>query len=406
MFALSRLWSRRPRRIYLDYAAATPLAPSVRRVLLETAGRVYGNPSAIHAEGVAARAVVEAARTSLARTFGVRPSGVTFTGSGTESNNLAILGAVYARHAAGVPFADMEIVSTAIEHPSIMQTLAHLMTLGVTVHTVPVLESGIIEQAAVKECLSPQTVLVTFAYANSEVGVVQPVSALVRLVRTYERDTGTRILVHIDAAQAPLWLSCRLDQLQADVMTLDAGKCNGPKGVGAVVVRHGVALEPVSYGGPQEAGLRPATENVPGIAAAAEAFTLAQAGYVERSLDVTQLRDQCITDLEQLPGVVLNGDRVRRLANNINISIPGLDTEFAAVVLDEAGIACSTKSACSGAGGGQSVVVAAMTGDTARAQSTLRFTLSPHTTTRELDTLVGVLQAHIARMSAFLETIQ
>ncbi len=394
--------SQSGRRIYLDHAAATPLLPEVVTAMRAAEAAHFANPSAIHSDGVAARREIDGARASLARVLGVRENGIVFTGSGTESNNLAILGALYARHKEGVAFADMEIITTAIEHPSVTQTVAFAASLGVQVTAVPVDEGGQIVFAEFLKLLSPKTVLVTFAYVNSEIGVVQSVGKLARAVRAYEREHAVRMLVHVDAAQAPLWLPCQLEQLQADILSLDAGKCGGPKGVGVVATRHGVSLSPVMFGGPQEGGLRPATENVVGIMGAVVAIEVAQRGYKDRSAHVAKLRDIFMNELLQIDGVVVNGDRESRVANNVNISIPGVDSEFAVICLDEAGIACSTKSACSGATGGGSTVVKAISGDAARATSTIRFTLGPSTTEAELSRTVAVLKAHVAKTLTFL----
>lgn len=361
----------------------------------------FANPSAIHEEGVAARRLIDDAREKLARTLGVRAVDVTFTGSGTESNNLAILGAVEARHTAGVAYADMQVITTPIEHPSIAMTMQALAARGVQVVYLPVNAEGKLTVADLAAALTPQTVLVAFALVNSEIGVIQPAGALARAVRAYERTAGTRVTVHLDAAQAPLWLSCELGRYHVDTIALDAGKCNGPKGVGVLARRHGVALKSIMHGGPQEHDLRPATENVVGIVGAAEAIVLAQAAYETRATAVARVRDAGIELLTKLPGVVLNGSPDERVANNINISIPGLDSEYAVIVLDAAGIAASTKSACSGATTGGSSVVRAISGDDARANSTIRLTLGDASTIAEISHVRDVLKEHIDRMTPF-----
>ncbi len=398
---LQMLLAQKRRRVYLDHAAATPLLPAVARAMHAVEAVHFANPSAIHAEGVAARKVVDGARAKLARLLAVREPGIVFTGSGTESNNLAIIGTVQARHQAGVAYTDMEVVTTAIEHPSVTRAMEYLETLGVKVLRVPVSELGHITYEKFVAALTPKTVLVSFAYVNSEVGVVQRVSKLARAAAEAAKRWSTSIVVHVDAAQAPLWLPCQLDRLHVDLMSLDAGKCGGPKGVGVVAMRHGVTLAPVLFGGPQEGGLRPATENVSGIVGGVVALMAAQEGYKARAIKVTALRDEFMAALLQINCVVINGDRESRVANNVNISIPGLDSEFAVICLDEAGIACSTKSACSGAGGGGSHVVKAITGDAARATSTIRFTLGPNTTEAEIKKTVSVLKTHVAKMLKF-----
>ena len=389
------------KRIYLDYAAATPVRRAVLDAMRPYERDMFANASAIHTEGVQARRAIEEARAKLARTLKIRPTGVVFTGSGTESNNLAILGAVEARHAEGVAYADMEVVSTQIEHPSVARTLEHLQTVGVTVRYIKIDEEGLVLLSSLQEVLSENTVIVSFAYANSEIGTVQEVGKLARIVRAFEKQHDARILVHIDAAQAPLWLPCQLDSLHVDILTLDAGKCYGPKGVGVLAMRHGVSLTSVSYGGPQESGLRPATENTAGIVGAVEAFVLAQDNRKKRAYKSTVLRDAMIALLLRIDGVVLNGSEENRIANNVNISIPGIDTEFAVISLDVAGIACSTKSACSGAGGDGSAVVRAVSGDESRAVSTIRFSLGEETTTREIRKAVDILENHVTKMHTF-----
>lgn len=364
----------------------------------------FGNPSAIHAEGIAARSAVESSRQKVATTLGIRPEGVLFTSGGTESNNLAILGRLkYLARKEGIAYSDMEVITTRIEHPSIMSLVPVIEATGVTVRFVEVDGEGKITVAALEKVLSPKTVLVTFAYANSEVGVVQNVSRLVRTVRQFEKTHthGRRIVIHIDAAQAPLWLPCSLTPLGVDMMSLDVGKCNGPKGVGMLVLRGNVPLLPILYGGGQEQGLRPGTENVANIVGAATALTLAQADYQERAVSVSKLRDSFIDLLtEALPEVLLNGPQgEERLANNINISLPKLDTEYAVVYLDAQGIAASTKSACAGAGGGESTVVSTMTGNSERAKSTIRLSLSTDTTLADAKYVVEILLRFKAKMN-------
>lgn len=393
-------WKTPQKRIYLDHAAATPVRPEVVQAMLPYLTEAYGNPSAIHTEGAQGRQAVENARTTIARLTRTRPEDLVFTSCGTESNNLTIYGYLrFLTETHGRAFTDCEIVSTRLEHPSVLEVLGHVESHGVVVKFVDVDADGKILLPSLQAALSPKTVLVTFAYANSEVGVVQDVHRLARVVKKYARETEQEIVVHLDASQAPLWLSCELDRLGVDLMTLDVGKCCGPKGVGMLVRRHGVELMPIMLGGGQEGGLRAGTENVAAIVGAATAFEIAQAGWVARSEQVQQLRDTFIEQLCALPGVVLNGSKENRLANNVNISLPGFDTEYAVVMLDKAGIAASTKSACSGAGSGQSGVVYELTKDAARAAATIRFSLGEETTEKDIEKVVETLRGFIEKMS-------
>ncbi len=382
------------KRVYLDYAAATPMLPEVQKIITETYN-FFANPSAIHKEGVEARRLLEAARLKLGRLLKVRPEGVVFTGNGTESNNLAIYGLLRKLRESGKEFSDMAVISTQLEHPSITKVLEHLEELGVEVRYVKVEESGLVSISSFNDLLDEKVVLVTLAYVNSEIGVVQPVSKLARTVKKFNQVSDTNIKVHTDAAQAPLWLPCQFDVLGVDMLSLDAGKCNGPKGVGVLALRHGVQLSGVLLGGGQEFGLRSGTENLPQILGSVEAIVLAQEGREERSAAVATLRDELIKALQAIDGVVVNGSLENRVANNVNVSISGVDGEFAVISMDEAGFAISTKSACSGAGGGGSKVVETISGDAARAATTLRITLGPENTKADITHFVAALSTHV-----------
>lgn len=388
-------------RVYLDWAAATPLLPEAKAAMLPYLESDFGNPSAIHQEGVIARQAVETAREQVARAVSVRPEFVTFTAGGTEGNNLAILGTIEQLRRQGREYSSMQILTTKIEHPSVGRTFSHLESLGVEVITVPVLETGKIDLSTLKSLISEKTVLLSTALINSEIGTIQSTRAIKKVLSEADARFETRIVFHVDAAQAPLWVSCQFDTVAADVLVLDAAKCCGPKGVGVFVRSPRVAIAPTIFGGGQEAGLRAGTENVAGIVGAAVAIESAQGSWRERAELVRAVRDQAISMIAtELPEAILNGaSREDRVANNINISIPGLDTEFATVVLDRKGFAVSTKSACSGAGGGESVVVKETTGDPARATSTLRITLGPDTTVQQLQALIAALKTHIEKMS-------
>ncbi|QQR65369.1 cysteine desulfurase [Candidatus Kaiserbacteria bacterium] len=390
--------AKKKKRIHLDYASATPVHADVYKTMQPYVCDMWANPSALYAEGVAVREVIENSRERLARVLCVRPGDVTFTSGGTEANNLALIGAVGAQHKKGRAYTDIEIIATRIEHPSIMETLAYLAKRGVVVTYVPVDNEGLVDIQVLETLLNTKTVLVTFAYVNSEVGVIQEVKKITRMVRKWNEAHSEHVLVHTDASQAPLWLPCALDMLGVDMMTLDAGKCYGPKGVGVLVHRQWVEIVPVVFGGGQEAGLRSGTESVPLIVGCVTALLRAQKEWQSRSTTVALLRDRFITLLSTIPGIVLNGSATLRVANNVNISIPGLDTEYAVIWLDAKGIAASTKSACGAQGSTGSYVVREMTHDEARATATLRFTLGEETTETDIVTATTVLASFAVRM--------
>lgn len=379
-------------RVYLDYAAATPVRKEVLDAMLPYFCEYFWNPSSIHAEGVVAHEALMRAREEVARLLGVRSDGVTFTSGGTEANNLGILGSIEIRHQMGIPYGAMEVISTAIEHPSITRTLTELGKRGVVIRTVPVTEEGLIEVPALTALLSTKTVLVTYAYVNSEIGVVQHVRDIARCIKKHNEATGMGVHHHLDACQAPLWLPCSVEQLGVDSLSLDAGKCYGPKGVGALITKHGHVPANQLYGGDQEGGRRPGTENLPSIIGFATALAHSVGMHKTRSEQVRELRDDCIRAIrESVPGAVVNGSLKDRVANNINISFPGVESEFLVIMLDHEGFAVSTRSACSGKKAGGSEVVYALSGDITRATSTLRITLGEETTKKELTHFVSVL---------------
>lgn len=387
-------------RVYLDYAAATPLSKEAFSAMKPFLVSSFANASAIHKEGVEARWAVEEARGRVATTLQVRPEFVTFTSGGTESNNLAIIGTIEHLLARGLASGNMEVVTTQIEHPSVLNTMKALEARGVGVKYVSVDSDGFVKIEELQKMLSEKTVLFSVAYANSEIGVVQKVHAIKKALDAAEKKFGTKIMFHLDAAQAPLWLSCKFDSLNADLLALDVGKCHGPKGVGILMRSRRATLGPTLFGGGQESGLRPGTENVAGMIGASVSLVEAQKDFKTRAEKVMKVRDGGIGHLlKEIPRAVLNGPTgEQRLANNINISIPGFDTEFATVVLDKHGFAVSTKSACAGAGGGESVVVKIISDDPALSRSTLRISLSPETTLQNLKDLTKVLKAHIDMM--------
>ncbi len=395
-------FKKKQRRIHLDYAATTPLDLSVLAAMQPYLTELWANPSALYREGVVVREAIESARAQLAQTLHIRARDVTFTSGGTEANNLAIAGVIEAAVEQGRFYTDIEVITTSLEHPSILELLKWYARRGVVIKYVPTTAEGLIEVRALADLLSARTILVTFAYVNSEIGVIQPVKQITRCVRAHNTKQGTAVLTHIDACQAPLWLSCELDRLGVDLLTLDAGKCYGPKGFGILARRHHVPLVPMMRGGDQEYGFRPGTENPALIVGGVMAIVRAQKEWEVRSARVTDLRNYFITKLEAaIPAVHLNGSRTERVANNVNISIPGLDTEYAVIALDATGIAAATKSACGGARGGGSTVVRAVSNNEALARSTLRFTLGEETIREEIEITITALKRHCEQMKNY-----
>lgn len=392
----------KPRRIYLDLAAATPLWGGIKKVMAPFESVDFGNASSLHAEGRAAKRAVSDAREKVARILKSREDEVFFTSGGTEGNNTAIQGLIQAVLRSGRKIDDCEVLTTGAEHPSILELIPVLRSWGVVVKQIPVDSEGLIKMHEFERLLSEKTVLVSIAYAGSELGVVQDVKKMTHIVRLHRKAHKTAFpYVHIDACQAPLYLPLAVDSLGVDIMVVDAGKFHGPKGVGILYKKHGVPMDPLLYGGGQEGGLRSGTENTALIVGCAEALRIAQADRVVRAERTQELRDYAFEKLcASIDGIVVNGSRESRLPSNINISIPGIDGNFAVVVLDTKGIAVSTKSACSGASGSGSKAVYALGGDDARALSTIRATLGETTTRAELDRFVTELKRHVDKTRA------
>lgn len=397
------------KRCYLDHASTTPLDQRVRRVMEPFFARDFGNPSSIHAEGVAAKKAIDEARTKIARCLEAHAEEIIFTSGGTEANNLAIFGALAAFTRSGLVKA--HIVTTNIEHSSVLEPLRALERLGrAEVSYVPVESDGIVSPEKVIAAIRQSTVLVSVMYANNEIGTIQPIRRIGKMMydlrfRNYEsrsrrlnakrstlniRNEKAYPLFHCDACQAPLYLNCLVNALGVDLLTLDGHKLYGPKGVGALYVRRGTPLTPQIFGGGQERGLRSTTENMPGIVGFAEAIRIATVEREKESARVERLRDHLYFLIRANKHidrrVVVNGSMKEneRLPSNLNISLPGVDTEFLTLQLDAAGIACSTKSSCL-KGERESYVIRALGGGEERARSTVRFTLGRDTRKTDID---------------------
>lgn len=377
------------KRIYLDNAALTPIRKEVAKEVEKFSAAMYGNPSSIHSEGVRARKALDDARRRTAEAINAHPDEVVFTASGTEANNLAIFGVVRTLLGEGKSPHDLHVITSMIEHASVLESFRELERLGVSVSYIGVDADGIVRLDELKKALRPETVLVSLMYVNNEVGTIQPLHEIAKLVRHARKRPsihGERFpLLHTDAAQAFLYLEVNVEKLGADLVVLDAHKVYGPRGVGLLYRKRGVALEPLIYGGGQEGGLRSATENLPGIAGFAKALALAAGERPEETARVTALRDYGIQELLKLPGVSLNGHAVHRIANNIHVSFVGKDTEFLTLQLDARGIAVSTKSSCL-RDEDESYVLRAM--GTPDPKNGLRITLGSATKKRDIDFVI------------------
>lgn len=385
----------RPRRVYLDYASLTPVDKRVIKVVADTTKRYQSNPSSLYAEGVAAQKFLLKNREDIAKQFEVNPDEIIFTSGGTEANNLAIKGIVNGAIKNGV--SRPHIVSLAIEHPSIKELLSFLENEGTcSVTYVPVDSDGIVDMKELKAALKPETVLVSIMYANNEVGVIQPIHDIGKVIRGFKKEQKSEYpLFHTDASQAVAYCNMRVPALGIDLMTIDGGKVYGPRGIGALYIRRTIQknVSPELHGGNQENGFRPGTENLPAIAGLAEALKIC-AEEKEREVErLTEMRNSLIEEIKKIvPNVALNGSRTKRLPNNINICIPGKDAEFEVLRFDAKGICISSVTSCRLKSEDSSSYVIEEMGKKDCAASSLRITLGRFTTKGDLKFFLETLK--------------
>ncbi len=378
------------KRIYMDYAAATPVSNEVFKAMRPYWSKNFGNPGGIHTEGVVAKKAVKDSRKKIAEILKCGDDEIIFTASGTESNNLAVFGVVQKLLDDGADIADLHLITTVMEHPSILDLFKKYEKKGAQVDYLRIDEQGIADIKHFREILNPNTVFVSVMYANNEIGTIQPIGRLSHIISDFNKKHNKNVVLHTDASQAPLYLSLDVNSLGVDMLTVDGQKIYGPKGVGLLYKKRDVEIEPLLLGGSQEMGYRAGTENVPLIVGLAKALEVADKNREKESARLTKIRDYFIDEvLRKIEGSVLNGGREDRLPNNVNISIPGTDSEFMIIKLDNKGIACASKSACMGAKAKESYVIEALCkGGSGNA---LRFSMGKDTTKGDVEYVVGVL---------------
>ncbi|HMO58439.1 MAG TPA: cysteine desulfurase NifS [Roseiflexaceae bacterium] len=381
------------RLIYLDHAATTPLDEQVLDAMLPYLRQQYGNPSSIHRIGRAALDALDGARETVATVLGTSPKEIVFTGSGSEANNLAIKGVAQAQRRAG---RGSHIITSAIEHHAVLHPAESLAREGFELTVLPVDAQGCIRPADLQAALRPDTVLVSVMYANNEIGTIQPIAELGAICR------ANNIPLHTDAVQAAGSLPLDVAALQVDLLTITAHKFYGPKGVGALYIRRGVAIAAQIEGGGQERRRRAGTENVAGAVGLASALQLAEARRSSYAAHCSALRDRLISGiLARVPDAWLNGHPTERLPNNVNLGFAGIEGESILLLLDQHGIAASSGSACSAGSLEASHVLLALGLPEERAIGSLRLTVGQSTTAAEIDTVIDALPAVIERLRAF-----
>lgn len=376
-------------QVYLDHAATTPLDQRVLDAMMPYLTEHFGNPSSIYALGRQARQAIDEARNKVAEVLGCEPREIVFTGGGSEADNLAIKGMALARRDEGHK---NHIITSAIEHHAVLDTCKSLEKLGFDVTVLPVDQYGLVDPDELARALRDDTALVTIMFANNEVGTVEPIAELVEV--THERGA----LFHTDAVQAVGSLPIDLKDLKVDLLSLSAHKFYGPKGVGALFVRHGLKPVPLIHGGGQERHRRAGTENVAGIVGLARALELAYEELEVRTERIVRLRDRLIAGLMAIPHSRLNGHPTERLPGNVNMCFEYVEGESMLLNLDLAGIAASSGSACTSGSLEPSHVLLAMGIPHEIAHGSLRLTLGKDSTDADVDAVLEVLPGIVARL--------
>ena len=378
------------RRIYLDYAATTPTHPEVVKAMLPYFTDVFGNPSSIYSYGQEAKGAIEGVRVKVADLISARDEEIVFTSGGTEADNFALKGVAYANEPRG-----NHIITSSIEHHAVMETCKFLDRRGFRVTYLPVDENGLVNPDDVKKAITDKTILISVMHANNEMGTTEPIAEIGKIAREAE------VYFHTDAVQTVGHIPVDVNELGVDLLAMSAHKLYGPKGVGALYIRKGTKLIPFMHGGEQEKRRRASTENVPGIVGFGKAVELARQEMNEEAERLTYLRDQLIKGLlERIDHTRLNGHPLKRLPNNVNVSVDFVEGESMLLNLDLEGICASTGSACSSSSLEPSHVLLALGLSPEQAHGSLRFSLGKWTTEEEVAQVLEVLPRIVAKLRA------
>ncbi len=375
-------------RIYFDHAATTPVRKEVLEAMIPYFSDKFGNASSLYYEGVDASEAVEEARNSVVKLIGADESEIYFTSSGTESDNMAIKGVALALRDKG-----KHIIVSSIEHHAVLNAALSLRKLGYEITILPVDEKGFVNPDDVKKNIKNDTIIVSIMLANNEIGTIEPIEEVSKI--TKERG----VYLHTDAVQAVGNYPVNVDSLGCDLLSLSAHKFYGPKGVGAIYIRKGTRIMPLMDGGGHEKGKRSGTYNTPGIVGLGKASVLAISELESRINQTTKLRDKIIDGIiSEIPYIILNGDREKRLPGNANFSIKYIEGESLILSLDAEGFAVSTGSACSSHSLKISHVLNAIGLDPVDAQGSLRVTVGLDNTEEEVDKFLEILPKVVLKL--------
>ncbi|NMB25386.1 MAG: cysteine desulfurase NifS [Firmicutes bacterium] len=375
-------------QIYLDHASTTPMRREVLEAMLPFMAEQYGNPSSIYRMGREARAALDRSRDQVAALLGAEAREIVFTAGGSEADNLAIKGAAFARRRRG-----NHIIVSSIEHPAVLDTSRQLEKHGFEITYIPVDAEGLVHPDALAAAITPETILVSIMHANNEIGTIQPIAEISRLLREKS------ILFHTDAVQTVGHVPVNVQDLGVDLLSLSAHKFYGPKGVGALYVKQGVRLEPLVNGGGQERQRRAGTENVAGIVGLATALGMALSEIDSVGSRLRNLQNRLIDGvMETIPHTRLNGHRTRRLPGNVSFCFEFIEGESLLLNLDMLGIAASSGSACTSGSLEPSHVLLALGLPHEIAHGSLRLTLGRDTQEAEIDRVIDVLPGIVDKL--------
>jgi len=400
------------KRIYLDYASLTPIDPRVIAEVKKFSSMEYGNPSSFYREGVKAKEVLKNSRAEIASFICSEPDEIYFTSGGTESNNIAILGTIESLHDKGVEYEKMHVLISIIEHSSIRECANALTAKGVKVELIPVNKEGIVDVDEVRKMIKPNTVIVSVMMVNNELGSVQPIREIAKVIRHYRSNATSTSdfnfqdfaypVFHTDASQAFLYEPLNVAKLGVDILTLDSSKVYGPRGIGLIFIKKDTPVSPIIFGGGQESGLRSGTENIGAIRGFAKALEISFNDKENETKRIMDLREYFASGLKKIrEDIIFNGPvtikeyergYIEKSEPNcsphiLNVTIPKIDNEFFVLQLDAKGICCSTKSSCLG-DEAESYVLNAIG---ANSKESVRFSFGRWTTRKDIDKVLNVI---------------
>ncbi len=379
--------------VYLDNSSTTRAYKASAELVADVMYNSYGNPSSLHRKGIEAEKVIKTAREQVANTLKVTPGEIYFTSGGTESDNLAILGVCRASRG-------KHVLSTNIEHPAVLNTLQHLEKRGYNVELIPVSKKGVVDLEKLSRMIRKDTALVSCMYVNNEIGTIQPVEKIGKIVKAENPYTA----FHIDAVQAYGKMPISANQTGADLISLSSHKIHGPKGVGALYVKNKTRLSPIIFGGGQQDNVRPGTENVPGIAGFGLAAQISHDNLLEKAERMIYLRNKLRDGiLSRMDDVVVNTPTEGAAPHILNVSFGYVKSEVLLHSLEAEGIYVSSGSACSSHKKGPSYVLTAIGTDKKMIDGSIRFSLSEFTTEEEIDYTIAKVAEHVTKIRKLLK---